>query len=76
MVVKNATLKQSKVRKHEKCNIPYHDRSVRAVLGCSYPGDDLGRLDTMTAQCVECDRIFDLTDEDDAAEWSYGHDCE
>lgn len=30
----------------------------------------------MTAQCRECERIFDLTDEDDAAEWFYGHDCE
>lgn len=28
------------------------------------------------AQCVECGRIFDLMDEDDAAEWFYGHDCE
>lgn len=29
-----------------------------------------------TAQCVECGRVFDLTDEDDAGEWAYGHDCE
>lgn len=28
------------------------------------------------AKCVECDRIFDLLDEDDAGEWAYGHDCE
>ena len=28
------------------------------------------------AQCPECDRIFDLADEDQAAEWYYGHDCE
>jgi len=26
--------------------------------------------------CPECDRVFDLLDEDDANEWSYGHDCE
>ena len=26
--------------------------------------------------CVECNRSFDMSDEDDAAEWSYGHDCE
>lgn len=26
--------------------------------------------------CVECDRRFDLMDEDDASEWFYGHDCE
>ncbi len=30
----------------------------------------------MKAQCPECDRIFDLLDETDAAEWAYGHDCE
>ena len=28
------------------------------------------------AQCVECSRVFDLTDELDADEWAYGHDCE
>lgn len=27
-------------------------------------------------QCIECNRIFDLLDEDDAQEWHYGHDCE
>lgn len=26
--------------------------------------------------CPECDRVFDFFDEDDMAEWSYGHDCE
>ncbi len=26
--------------------------------------------------CVECDRVFDLWDEDEAGEWFYGHDCE
>ena len=29
-----------------------------------------------TEQCVKCERVFDLTDEDDAEEWFYGHDCE
>jgi len=28
------------------------------------------------ARCVECLRVFDLLDDDDAMEWSYGHDCE
>lgn len=28
------------------------------------------------ARCVECRRIFDLLDENDANEWYYGHDCE
>ena len=27
-------------------------------------------------QCPECDRLFDLLDEDQANEWGYGHDCE
>ena len=30
----------------------------------------------MTVTCPECGRKFDLTDEDDAEEWAYGHDCE
>lgn len=30
----------------------------------------------MREECVECGRIFDLLDEHDAYEWSYGHDCE
>lgn len=28
------------------------------------------------AMCTECDRVFDLLDEDDANEYYYGHDCE
>lgn len=28
------------------------------------------------AKCVECERVFDLLNEDDANEWHYGHDCE
>ena len=27
-------------------------------------------------KCSECERVFDLTDEDEADEWFYGHDCE
>lgn len=27
-------------------------------------------------RCPECGRVFDLTDETDAQEWAYGHDCE
>jgi hypothetical protein len=29
-----------------------------------------------TMVCEECERIFDLFDEDQANEWYYGHDCE
>mgnify|MGYP006271892315 CR=1 FL=1 len=28
------------------------------------------------AKCVECERVFDLSNEDDWDEWYYGHDCE
>lgn len=28
------------------------------------------------AECVECGRVFDLTELDDANEFYYGHDCE
>jgi hypothetical protein len=31
---------------------------------------------SFTAKCPECDRVFDMLDETDAAEWSTGHDCE
>lgn len=33
-------------------------------------------LSMMTRTCAECGRVFDLTDETDAEEWAYGHDCE
>ena len=28
------------------------------------------------ATCIECSRVFDLLDTNDAEEWFYGHDCE
>lgn len=30
----------------------------------------------MKAVCVECKRVFDLRNDDDANEWAFGHDCE
>jgi len=27
-------------------------------------------------KCVECTRVFDMTNDTDAQEWAYGHDCE
>lgn len=30
----------------------------------------------MKARCVECGRVFDLLEDLDAQEWTYGHDCE
>lgn len=32
--------------------------------------------DEVTTICVECERIFDLLDDEDANECHYGHDCE
>lgn len=29
-----------------------------------------------TATCQECDRTFDLTNDNDRDEWTFGHDCE
>lgn len=26
--------------------------------------------------CLECDRKFDMTNENDVTEYSFGHDCE
>ena len=26
--------------------------------------------------CLECDKVFDLTNLTDSSEWHYGHDCE
>jgi hypothetical protein len=28
------------------------------------------------AVCVECGRLFDLSQDLEAQEWAYGHDCE
>lgn len=30
----------------------------------------------MNKTCPECNRTFDLLNEQDAEEWHYGHDCE
>jgi len=27
-------------------------------------------------KCIECGRVFDLTNSEDEADWSFGHDCE
>ena len=33
-------------------------------------------MNDLTVTCVECRRVFDLTNEADAAELYAGHDCE
>lgn len=38
-------------------------------------GVEMTRLGLMST-CIECGRVFDLTDETDAGELAYGHDCE
>ena len=30
----------------------------------------------MNTTCIECGRVFDLLNEEDAEELAYGHDCE
>lgn len=35
-----------------------------------------GLIASTNAKCYECGRVFDLTNETDASEWSFGHDCE
>ena len=40
-------------------------------------GEREGKMKTQTkAKCVECGRVFDLLDEEQAGEFYYGHDCE
>ena len=34
------------------------------------------RQTALQGKCGECGRIFDLTDNNDARDWYYGHDCE
>jgi hypothetical protein len=31
---------------------------------------------TSKVTCAQCGRLFDLTVEEQASEWYYGHDCE
>lgn len=33
-------------------------------------------LEQSNAVCIECKRVFDLFDEEQAEEWHNGHDCE
>lgn len=39
-------------------------------------GDAMKAGRVREARCVECDRVFDLTDASQSKEWFYGHDCE
>ena len=34
------------------------------------------KVDIFMVSCPECNKIFDMLDEDDVNEWTYGHDCE
>jgi hypothetical protein len=33
-------------------------------------------VDLISNTCVECNRTFDMTNEIESNEWSFGHDCE
>lgn len=33
-------------------------------------------VDLISNTCVECNRTFDMTNETESNEWSFGHDCE
>jgi antirestriction protein len=35
-----------------------------------------GLIASIQVKCVECERVFDLTDALESDEWNYGHDCE
>lgn len=50
------------------------DRAAKAT-GSRAGGRVSIRIPTK-AKCIECGRVFNLLDEDDAGEWHYGHDCE
>jgi hypothetical protein len=36
----------------------------------------LGKSSARITRCIECEREFDMRDEDDANDYWYGHDCE
>ncbi len=42
----------------------------------TYDGTEVFGTIALKVRCPECGRVFDLTDETDADEWAYGHDCE
>ena len=47
------------------------------VCRCGQPYSKHPRLiHAPRVQCAECGRVFNLMSDDDAAEWSTGHDCE
>lgn len=33
-------------------------------------------LEQSNRVCIECGRTFDMFDEEQSAEWHFGHDCE
>ena len=45
------------------------------VLRGKFGGVRIMKISTK-AKCVECNRIFDLLNDEEASEWAYGHDCE
>lgn len=33
-------------------------------------------MNSLTRVCKECDRVFDLSDKEEADQYFFGHDCE
>jgi len=49
------------------------------VLSVSKMGWEAAKLEMMGVPdfvCPECSRVFDMFNEKDVEEWSFGHDCE
>ncbi len=49
----------------------------RSIRDATFIDDD-GRFYSLIdgTKCVECNRVFDLLNDEEAGEWAYGHDCE
>ena len=55
--------------------LEWNDEVAQARDLLQKTGNQKMKLSTK-AKCVECSRVFDLLDTNDANEWAYGHDCE
>lgn len=61
---------------YRKPSTPEQDEAARlqAVAAVARAGGLPAKITLPT--CFECNRVFDLTNATDAAEWAHGHDCE
>jgi len=49
-------------------------KSIICAGDCGRPTPP--RRASIKPTCPECGRVFDLSNDEDAEEWGYGHDCE